>query len=297
MLRTAVAIGFLVCIVVVLIVVAMYRRQQNIYDGFHQLHCVGKKGTKNQNQLIPKRIYRTWKTATLPPIFQEAWDFTARHNPEYEQILCTDTMARAFMSTFMGGYARRAYEMLVPGAAKADLLRYCLMYEYGGVYLDGKSGAKSLRDMIRGKDKMLISTWNSLFDPIERPEFAGFYRFGEFQQWWLACVPRHPFMKKLIEKVVRSVDARLKSKQLRKAGFMGYFYNIDVLKLTGPLVFSAEVIDYVHANGDGIRMLCENGNGIMVYDVSGKHKSGVDYGSPGPMLRNPEYVWGSNNTG
>ena len=281
----SICVGIGLCVTVMLI---MNQRKDVDYSGFHQMHCNPRMGALAQRQAIPKKIYRTWKTTALPAIFQTAWDYTERHNPEYEQILFTDEMCRDFMKSFMGGYAKHAYDMLVPGAARADLFRYCIMYEYGGVYLDGKSGAGPLRNLIGSDDRMIVSTWGTV---VGRPEMAGFYRFGEFQQWWLACEPRHPFMKQLIISVVESVEKRLSSQDLMKHSTLVFWYNIDVLHLTGPLKFSNEIIKYTSQNGSGIRMVCANGNGIMTYDVSGKHGMGVGYGNAGPMLKHPSYVW------
>lgn len=285
------AFGISVCVAVVVCVFLLFTlvdRRRVDYSAFERIHCSIRSGTSNQTQLIPKKIYRTWKTDQLPPIYQKAWEYTEKHNPEYEQVLYTDAMGSAFMSEFMGGFAKYAYEMLVPGAARADLLRYCIMYENGGVYLDGKSGAGPLRNLIGAKDGMIVSTWGSI---LGRPEFVGFYRFGEFQQWWLACRPRHPFMEQLIRSVVASIESRINRRDLMKHSTLGFWYNLDVLKLTGPLKYTEEIIRYMSENGSGMRMVCANGNGVMVYDVSGEHPSGAGYNKPGPILRNPFYVW------
>jgi len=283
----SICVGVAICLAVVIFI---NRKSDVDYSGFYHMHCGTRNGRLIQKQAIPKKIYRTWKTEQLPPIFQTALDYTARHNPEYEQVLYTDTMARNFMRSFMGGIAKHAYDMLIPGAARADLLRYCLMYEYGGIYLDGKSGAGPLRNLIRADDRMLVSTWGTVQG---RPEIAGFFKFGEFQQWWLACEPKHPFVKQLILSVVEGVEKRLSGHDLLKHSTLVFWYNIDVLQLTGPLKFSNEIIKYTSRNGSGIRMVCANGNDIMVYDVSGKHGMGVGYGNAGPMLKNPVYVWGN----
>ena len=162
------------------------------------------------------------------------------------------------------------------------------MYEYGGVYLDGKSGAGPLRNLIGSDDRMIVSTWGTV---VGRPEIAGFYKFGEFQQWWLACEPRH--LHEAAHHKCRGVrgEASFQPRSLAKHSTLVFWYNIDVLQLTGPPKFSSEIIKYTSRNGSGIRMVCANGNGIMAYDVSGEHGMGVGYGNAGPMLKHPSYVW------
>jgi mannosyltransferase OCH1-like enzyme len=64
-----------------------------------------------------------------------------------------------FMEKFYGGKVNNAYKKIIPNAARADLFRYCLIYEKGGVWLDIKSAAKPLCDLIKKYDKLIFSTW------------------------------------------------------------------------------------------------------------------------------------------
>ena len=254
-----------------------------------------------ENTPIPKVIYRTAKTKALSPTHQQAWDFTAKHNPDFEQVLLDDDDAEAFMRTAMDGYAHAAYSALVPGAAKADLLRYVLMYEKGGVYLDIKSGARELCRLIRPGDQMLVSTWDTR--ALQVLGFATFLvstplgkriwpeSFLELQQWWLVCRPGHPVMRRVVRAVVEEVSGRVRQGRLQKEPLeplraLGRFcLYCDVLRTTGPHIFTREVVDALDAGEDqGVRQVCANATGICVYDVAGKHNGGSD-GGEGPLLR------------
>ena len=115
---------------------------------FKELNC-----TKNINcdvpEYIPMVIYRSWKTKDLPLDYQLAWDFTAKNNPDYQQILFDDNEMDEFMEKFYSGKVNNAYKKIIPNAARADLFRYCLIYEKGGVWLDIKSAAKPLKRAFR----------------------------------------------------------------------------------------------------------------------------------------------------
>jgi mannosyltransferase OCH1-like enzyme len=53
----------------------------------------------------------------------------------YNHFLYSDSMIRSFLYKF-DKETLNSYDMLKPYAYKADLTRYCLLYEYGGWYFD-----------------------------------------------------------------------------------------------------------------------------------------------------------------
>ena len=307
----ALCILFVVVVVVVVVFGAQYSMATPIFElrAFQRLQC-RVPAQCMENTSIPKVIYRIWlggdantKTKTLSPAHQLAWDFTAKHNPDFEQVLLDDDDAEAFMRTAMGGYAHAAYSALVPGAAKADLLRYVLMYEKGGVYLDVKSGARELCRLIRPSDQMLVSTWDTR--AIPGMGFATLVAstqlgkriwpesFLELQQWWLVCRPGHPVMRRVVRAVVEEVSGRVRQGRLQKEPLeplraLGRFcLYCDVLRTTGPHIFTRAVLDALDAGEDqGVRQVCANATGICVYDVAGKHNGG-SYGGEGAILRDP----------
>ena len=220
---------------------------------------------------IPRVIYRT-AHHVLSKAQQQAWDFTAKHNPEYRQVLFTDNEVDAFMTNFMDGQMKPIYDALVPGAARADLFRYCLMYKNGGVYLDIKSGARDLSKLIRADDRMLVSTWHFFTRVHDEPRPA----FGEFQQWWLVCEANHPVMYRVIKHIERTIKIRIERNELQTKNTQ-----IDVLMTTGPLAFTNVILsDTCDASP---RVTPPDGNDTFIYDVAGTHISGANY-SKGPLL-------------
>jgi len=59
-------------------------------------------------------------------------------NPEFKYMLFDDDECRDFIITHFDDSVLNAYDSLLPGAFKADLWRYCILYINGGVYLDIK---------------------------------------------------------------------------------------------------------------------------------------------------------------
>lgn len=92
----------------------------------------------NDYDEIPKVVYQTWNTHSLPPLMKETHEKFKEDNPEFQYILFDDDECRKFIETHFEGEVLNAYDSLIPGAFKADLWRYCVLYVNGGVYLDIK---------------------------------------------------------------------------------------------------------------------------------------------------------------
>lgn len=62
----------------------------------------------------------------------ESWKQQSR----WEYRFYTDERAKIFLATHFPPEVKEAYDDLIPGAFKADLFRYCILFIYGGVYAD-----------------------------------------------------------------------------------------------------------------------------------------------------------------
>jgi inositol phosphorylceramide mannosyltransferase catalytic subunit len=185
---------------------------------------------------IPRILHQTFYDRTLPPELQRNVDRLRTLNPDWEYRFYDDADIRAFILEHYGSQVLHYFERIGPqyGAARADLFRYLLMYKVGGVYLDIKSAAtRALDEVIRPDDRFLLSNWN--------PDFTGWghhyelrnLKRGEFQQWYIACAPGHPFMKEVLETVLENIDRYDPS--LHGVGKNG------VLRVTGPIAYTLAI--------------------------------------------------------
>lgn len=87
---------------------------------------------------IPKVIYQTWPTRTLPPGIRRQVQQVQEANPNFTHILFDDQDCREFIKQNFPREVLFAYDSLLPGAYKADLWRYCILFRNGGMYLDCK---------------------------------------------------------------------------------------------------------------------------------------------------------------
>ena len=90
----------------------------------------------NIKSIIPLKVYQTWYTKDLPPIMKQNREKLIRENPEFEFELYDDEDCREFIRNNFDRDVLYAFDSLIPGAYKADLWRYCVIYKYGGIYLD-----------------------------------------------------------------------------------------------------------------------------------------------------------------
>jgi mannosyltransferase OCH1-like enzyme len=87
---------------------------------------------------VPLIIYQTWATKDLPPKMAQCVNKLKSDNPEFDHYLYDDADCREFIKSEFEPDVLEAYDQLVPGAYKADLWRYCVLYKTGGIYLDIK---------------------------------------------------------------------------------------------------------------------------------------------------------------
>lgn len=97
-----------------------------------------KKAQQLTKAVIPLHIYQTWHTKRLPLKMKECVERLQKENPEFSHHLFDDAECRKYIQTHFDKDVVDAYDRLIPGAYKADLWRYCVLYKDGGIYMDIK---------------------------------------------------------------------------------------------------------------------------------------------------------------
>lgn len=198
-----------------------------------------------QGQALPRVLHQTHRTKRLPPALAGNVEHLRRLNPEWTHKLYDDADIRRFIGQEYGADFLSFYDRISPKymAAKIDLFRYLKIYKEGGVYLDIKSTFdRPIEDSISVDDRYVLAKWRN------RPgeEHAGFGLHaelrhlpgGEFQQWHLIAAPGHPFLRRVIERVLANIDAYRPWRQ--GVGQKG------VLRTTGPIAYTLameEILD------------------------------------------------------
>jgi inositol phosphorylceramide mannosyltransferase catalytic subunit len=185
------------------------------------------------------QIFFSDRRVALPPELERNVDHIRRLNPDWEYRLYGAEDMVAFIRDHYDERVLQYLECINPvfGAARADLFRYLLLYQSGGVYLDVKSSLRRpLNEVLRADDCYLLSRWRN--KPGEEFEGWGLHpeigdTDGEFQQWHIVAAAGHPFLRAAIERVLRNL--RRYSPVLHGQGWIG------VIRGTGPIAYTLAI--------------------------------------------------------
>jgi len=181
----------------------------------------------NENNIVPLIIYQTWHSTILPPKMNDCVERLKLDNPSFEHHLYNDNSCRMFIKNNYDKYVLNAYDQLVPGAYKADLWRYCVLYKTGGIYLDIKFQCEpgfSLIEFTKDKQTFILDRpYGDISIPLEvnlsiinSPKFYDNLSQYTADRIWnnkqiglynaiIASVPNNPVMYKCIEQIVKNV--------------------------------------------------------------------------------------------
>ena len=217
---------------------------------------------------IPKRIWIAVRDdqdiGALPKHLKE---FLNR-NRNWSTHIVSNSMKDEFMNrTFANTSLLWAYHMINPqcGAAKADIWRYAVLYNYGGVYIDDDSDIIApLDDVINQDDELVISYEKNGFNGnrcyIPRYHLSDFSFFNnitnenlskqnkDFQyvilNWLIISAPLHPIILRTINNLVEIIRYEYLNDNVLRSLHTEYGW-AAIMCATGPSLFTASIREYV----------------------------------------------------
>jgi mannosyltransferase OCH1-like enzyme len=183
-------------------------------------------------QDIPKVIIQTTFTKYIKNIlhFNAIMTFIEL-NPEYEYKIFDNDEVRLFIKKNFNRETLTAYDLIIPGAFKADFFRYCYLYINGGCYFDCKQILRtSLRNIINKNDTFLICKdagdgyFNALIFPI----------------------PKNDLLLKTINVCVSNIYNYYKIYDFYNSNRNKYNDTNTILSFTGPILFYNTIKKYVN---------------------------------------------------
>lgn len=142
------------------------------------------------NSIIPLKVYMTWYTKDLPPKMAQNLERLKSENPQFEFIIYDDIDCINFLKENFEEEVLWAFNKLVPGAYKADLWRLCILYKFGGYYLDIKE--KCLNGF-------------KLIELSELEHFVYDRPSNHILNALMVCKAENEFLKKCIEEIIKNV--------------------------------------------------------------------------------------------
>lgn len=175
----------------------------------------------NYDQLIPKKIFQIYHTNMVNRTLNDQVQDMLNKNKEYDYYFYNFEQGEEFIKNNFEKDVLDVYNTLIPYSYKSDLLRYCLIYVYGGIYLDMNFELrKDLKDVIPPSMPFICST-DSYDGGLRKSLTTGL----------LMCIPKHPFIKKSIEITVNNIKNR--------------YYGNSPVDISGPTVLGDAVNELI----------------------------------------------------
>ena len=183
---------------------------------------------------VPLKIFQTWHTKNLPPKMKKCNDLLKKQNPEFMYSLYDDKMCRKFIQTHFDQRVVKAFDTLRPGAYKADLWRYCVLYKEGGIYIDIKYSCSNNFKLIKLID-------NDYFVQDREP--------NSIYNGFIVCKTNNPIFLKLIKKICNNCEKKK--------------YSDNSLGVTGPTLFYKYFTKSMIENNVTLQY---SNDGMFIYD-------------------------------
>lgn len=153
--------------------------------------------------LIPQLIHQTTTSASgLPAEIRQNMSRLRAMNPAWKHRVYDSNEQRAYLCSHLPQQYISDIERINPkyGVVIANVFKYLLLYNEGGVYLDDKSTCnRPLETALPPSTSFLLSHWRNGHGQTYQgwglhSELGDPRRGGEFQQWFMVARPRHPFL-------------------------------------------------------------------------------------------------------
>ena len=197
-----------------------------------------RKSVNGSNSSIPRIIHQTWSGDEIPTQFAPWVQSWMDHNPNWQYWFWTDKDIRCFMEQHFNEYLSM-YDSYVYSINRADVMRYFVLYEHGGLYADvDMECVKPLGDITEGHACMMT-------------EENHVHTYVVYRRTPPACVinclmasrAKHPFFGAIIKELPVQ----------KKKGSDG-----DVLTQTGPFLIDRvlrKFLDTPHPSQDLVTVL------------------------------------------
>ena len=202
--------------------------------------------------VFPKKLFQTYHTLENVP------DYIHKNNkkfaPEYDITVLDDNAGLKFIKTYYQSDVVAKFNELT-GPHKADLLRYCLLYVHGGVYMDIKTILTTDIDSFLDFSDLTSHRLYTVESIVENNIYQGF----------IATTQHNPIFLKLIQEVLSTSVDEIKNDYdiLTKQMY-------QVVKGDGDVILFKEHctgITTIKKDKYGYYCVCKNQTGDKLFDI------------------------------
>jgi|GEM_PF-2389554 len=146
---------------------------------------------------IPKIIHQIWiGNRAIPKILQEYQKTWIEQNPDWEYKLWTNEEVKKYI--FASVELKSLFDQPLTLGERVDVLRYDILYQYGGIYADC--------DCVCLKPFDVFAYSYDFFAGILQPMFATMNPAIFLQNCLIGAKPKHPIIKKLSSLMLENWD-------------------------------------------------------------------------------------------
>lgn len=205
------------------------------------------RGEAREMSDFPAIIHQTGKKNAATPATM-SWYYA---NPGEEHVFYTDSTAKKFVQDHASSAIYERYSDMVNAVARADLFRYIVLREKGGVYADTDTTTLCpinawIPSEYSAKDIGLVIgievDMPSVTSPAEIDKWGWASNF-QFVQWSLMAKPGHQILIDTVNEVMKRVAvlAQERSQTVRSLKMSP----LDIINTTGPGPFTSAVLEYL----------------------------------------------------
>lgn len=190
-----------------------------------------------ENAVIPKKIWMYWE-GNLPEFVEKCVEQIKKKNPDYEVYFLTPDTVKDFCDI---DYER--FQHATP-QQKADLIRFELIYQHGGIWLDASTIIYESLDWIQ---ELIRENRTSSF-AYYRAKNTTITEFPVVENWLLASAEKNIFFKEWFNELAKAIEMSPKAylQQLKQTEqqYQDLFQQIGRLEYLVAYVACQKVMRY-----------------------------------------------------
>lgn len=222
-----------------------------------------------REQTIPPIVYQTWETSRFGKKHAESIAEVRRLNDDLSFFLFDRSSRDNYMRDFWKD--RLIYEIYTRaqfGALRADIFRYCLIYERGGYYFDISKGISNRLTSLHLADAIgLISFENNEFTGNPGPP-ALRHPSNLVIQWGFGFAEKSLLLESHIERIESSYGSFL--------GKVFHSPKLAILEFTGPISFTRSLHEFA-AKETNMEKIVQTGKDFDSFGIFSLPGSGSRY--------------------
>lgn len=167
-----------------------------------------KRNANGEQDNVPRIIHQIWKDYNIPSN-QQTWMQSWRKNhPHWEYWFWTDRAAEKFLKVKFPQFLP-VYNSYKGNLYRADVLRYFILYQYGGVYADLDMISLKPLDIFfyKRRHSCVLSQ-----EPYEHSIIMNYIYDGLPCNAFMASIPKHPFFKFVTSYFMKTSPNKINSK-------------------------------------------------------------------------------------